>query len=195
MRKRAYAALLLLLLTGMILACGDASDTAGMKLLAKWRIDTWMRPRPAKTALLIIRDDAGNPVLFLRYDGKETRIGPMVRLLDDMPARTQFVDVDGNRFVVFLVDEDVQQDVNGLLLYRPDPDFPGQPEKSRKAVSALMDKNGMIVAPLGPHHAPEWTHITEILLTPRNGEDVYHHLFSPPLSIKQLFQFYSLSEQ
>ena len=165
-----------------------------MKQVAKWRIDTWMSPRPQKTALLIVREDAGEPVLFLRYNGKEIRVGPLMHQLGGAPVRSQFVDIDGNRFIVLLVDEDVAPEVNGVLLYRPDTDFPSQPEKSRKAVSVLMDNNGMIVAPLGPNHAPEWTHLTKIIITSRrsSGENVYQQFFSPPHSIEHLFRNLSL---
>ena len=190
-RKKTYSTLFLLLLTALVSACGNVSDS---KQIAKWRVDPVMTPRPAKTVMLIIREDAGNPTLFLRYDGKEMRIGPMTHQLGDAPALAQFADIDGNRFVILLVDGEVSRKVNGLLIYRQDPNFPEQPEKSREAVSVLMDKNGMIVAPLGPNHAPEWTHITEIILTPKNSKEgnVYRHIFSPPLPLQ--FKEISLSD-
>ena len=165
-----------------------------MKQISKWRIDLWMHPRPEGTVLFIIRGDASNPVLYLRYQAKETKIGNLERHLDGAPMRIQFVEVNGNRFVVMLVDESLVSKTNGVLLYRPDPDFPDRPEESRKAVSVLMDQKGMMVAPLGPDHAPEWTHLAGIIITAKktSDENIFEKFFSPPIPISHLFQSYSL---
>ena len=193
-KSKALILPLLFIFAAMLLACGTPLAEDDMDLIAKWRIDTWMRPRPKETVLFIIRGDANNPVLFLRAQGQETQIGELERIIDDAPMLARFVEVNGNRFIVMLVDPAIAHQVNGVLLYRSDPDFPDHPEKSRKAVSVLMDSNGMIVAPLGPDHAPEWTHLAGMILTSKNAdeENAYERFFSPPIPISHLFQSFSL---
>jgi len=191
-KLKVFLVFILIVFMGLLLSCGGGASSKNVreKKLASWRIDTWMNPAPDSTTLLVLRGDESSPVLYLRYQGRDERIGAMTRSLGDAPVLAQFVDVDGNRFIVMLVDKSVRPRTNGVLIYRPDPDFPGHPEKSRKLKSVIMDKHGMIVVPLGPNHASEWTHLAGLILTARKAteENPYEKFYSSPFSISHLFQ-------
>jgi len=188
--------LLLGLLLISLLACGGmaASEDGSMKRISEWTIDTWMTPRPDKPVSLMLAEKDGTQQLFLRYRGQTRPLGAMKRQLGpDVPIKMMFLDIDGNRFIVFSIED--PQKARSVMIYRPDPDFPNQPELSRKGKIIRLDKKGMGVAPIFPPEANDWSHLTRIVVTARDSADepLVDIDFAPPLYIEPLFQHISLS--
>ena len=111
----------------------------------------------------------------------------------DIPVKTMFLDIDGTRFIVFSAED--PQKTRSVMIYRPDPNFPNQPERSRELKIIRLDKKGMGVAPIFPPEISDWSHLTRFIITAEDpaGDDLVDKNFKPPFLIEPLFQRVSLS--
>jgi len=181
----------------MILACGRSgiSENDAMKQLSKWTIDTWMAPPPDKPVSLILMEEGNTRHLFLRYRKKSHPLGSLRRQIGpEIPVETMFLNIDGNRFIVFWVNDDLTDKARSIMIYRPDPDFPDQPGKSNEAKIVEVDKNGMAVVPIFTRETHDWSYLDEIVITSLTAADdfLFEKTFDPALPISHLFQQVSL---
>lgn len=178
--------LLGLVLTFVLLACRAASDQ-DLTWISEWAIDPWMTPQPDSPVSLALAQKNGARWLFVRHAGQQRAVGTLERRFDaDLPVESLFLQVDGNRFLVFFVDAPWQARARSLMLYCPDPAFPDQPELSRQGKIVQLDGHGMGVAPIFPAEAAYWTHLTRLVVTARDmdADPLADHDFRPPLLLR-----------
>lgn len=159
-------------------------------ILYGWTVSEWMSPKPSGPVTIVVRTEEGKENVYLKYNGKREQIGTLKHELgSDFPLMTMFVEINANRFVVTMPDKSIRADMNGVIYYTLDPDFPNEPEKSRKARSVIADRNSLAIVPLGPNHAPGWETIAKILITPKDiDRPSVRKVFDPPLEVDSFFK-------
>ncbi len=175
-----------LFLLAFALAACTASGDADMTWISDWSIDPWMTPRPKEPVSLAVADVDGTHLLFLRRAGENRSARTLERRFgEDIPVESLFLDIEGNRFLVFFVDAPLASQARSLMIYRPDPDFPDQPELSRKGKIIRLDR-GFGVAPVFPTEADAWTRLARLAVTARDADAGFlaDRDFNPPLPLQ-----------
>ena len=177
--------ILAFLFLAFVLAACTASGDADMTWISDWTIDLWMTPRPKEPVSLAVAEVNGEHRLFLRRAGENRPAGTLERRFgEDIPVKGLFLEVDGNRFLVFFVEAPLASQARSIMIYRPDPDFPDRPDLSRKGKIIRLDR-GFGLAPVFPAEASGWTHLTRLVVTARNADagSLVDRDFNPPLSL------------
>ena len=156
-----------------------------MRWLSDWTIDSWMTPDPKEPVSLAVTEVDGEHRLFLRRAGKHQPVGALERRFgEDIPVESLFLDIEGNRFLVFFVDAPLTSHARSLMLYRPDPAFPDRPELSRQGKIIQLDR-GFGVAPVFPAEAGDWTHLVHLVVTAKDEDAGFlvDRDFNPPFPL------------
>ena len=167
------------------LAACTASGGDDMTWVSDWTIDPWMTPRPEKSVSLALAQGDGTQRLYLRYAGENRPVGRLEPLFGpDIPVKSLFLDIQGNRFLIFFVDAPLTPRARSLMIYRPDPDFPDRPELSRKGKIIRLDR-GFGVAPVFSTEADDWTRLTRLVVTAKDSDASFlvGQDFNPPLPL------------
>ncbi|GEM_PF-4269808 len=177
---------ILFLLAFVLAACRMTPGSGSKAWISEWVIDPWMTPRPNHPVSLVIVEEGDTYRVLLRDADRSSPVGRLTRQLGpDIPIQILALDLQGNRFLVLLVEAPLAFQARSIMLYRPDPDFPGRPDLSRQGKIIRLDNHGMGVAPIFPAEAGGWSHLARMVVTAKDmsANALLEKDFNPPLPL------------